>query len=262
MFFFEGCQIKCRRIAADDRRGMAKKKSRLGCLFYLALVLLALVIFLFNQKNVQEVMERTGFWQLFQKQPQSPPRVVISPLNGQPKQEKPPQKQKDEKEVIITVQKDQQAEERQKQEKPQPKERKARLFFVQVAEDGKISLKGTVRTVQYSDAPLKSTLEALMKGPTPAELNQGLITLIPAESRIYAIRIQGDTATLDFNEAFRFNSLGREGLTAQLKQVVYAVTEFSNLQKVQILIEGKSLTYLGPEGVFIGKPLSRVSFTN
>ena len=57
------------------------------------------------------------------------------------------------------------------------------------------------------------------------------------------------TAYLDFSEAFRFNSLGKEGLSAQLQQVVYSATEFSTVKRVQILLEGKTADYLGPEGL-------------
>jgi hypothetical protein len=42
---------------------MAKKRRTLGCLFYIALVLLVLVVFLFNRGRVQEVLEKTGFKQ-------------------------------------------------------------------------------------------------------------------------------------------------------------------------------------------------------
>jgi spore germination protein GerM len=66
-------------------------------------------------------------------------------------------------------------------------------------------------------------------------------------------------AYVDFNENFRFNPLGKEGLKAQLNQVVYTVTEFSNISRLQILIDGKKVNFLGPEGIYIGEPLSRSS---
>ena len=72
--------------------------------------------------------------------------------------------------------------------------------------------------------------------------------------------IKGNTAYIDFNEAFRFNSLGKEGMIAELKQVVYTATEFPTVKAVQILVEGEVTRYLGPEGVAIDKPLGRESF--
>jgi spore germination protein GerM len=38
---------------------------------------------------------------------------------------------------------------------------------------------------------------------------------------------------------------------------VYTCTEFTNVTSVLFLIEGKNADYLGPEGIFIGKPLTR-----
>jgi spore germination protein GerM len=57
-----------------------------------------------------------------------------------------------------------------------------------------------------------------------------------------------------------YNHYGVEGYLAQLKQIVYTATTFPSVQDVQILVEGKQKDYLGGEGVYIGKPLSRNSF--
>jgi spore germination protein GerM len=129
-----------------------------------------------------------------------------------------------------------------------------------VKSDGGIQLKSVIRPVKYADAPLTSTLEALLQGPTPSEVNQGLMSLVAPQARLLRVYVKEGTAYLDFSEAFRFNSLGKEGLAAQLQQVVYSATEFPTVKRVQILLEGKTADYLGPEGIFIGKPLSRDSF--
>ncbi|HYW85288.1 MAG TPA: hypothetical protein VFB30_18650, partial [Spirochaetia bacterium] len=60
-----------------------------------------------------------------------------------------------------------------------PSVRKARLFFVSVDPNGKLSSKSVIRSVQASDSPLRDTLETLLKGPTSSELNSGLLTMIP-----------------------------------------------------------------------------------
>ncbi len=54
----------------------------------------------------------------------------------------------------------------------------------------------------------------------------------------------------------------RDGLEAQLKQVVWTATEFGSVRSVQILIGGKIADYLGPEGLRIRDPLSRESLEN
>lgn len=145
-------------------------------------------------------------------------------------------------------------------EKETRKLRNARLYFIDVDETGAIRLEGVVRPVYYHDAPLTSTIEALLEGLMPSELNKELITLVPEKTQLISATVEGDTAYLNFNEAFRFNTLGSEGLKAQLKQIVYTATEFSTVKNVQVLIEGRKYEYLGPEGIFIGRPLNRNSF--
>jgi hypothetical protein len=142
----------------------------------------------------------------------------------------------------------------------QPPTRKARLFFVAVDPNGKLWPKSVIRSVQASDSPLRDSLETLLKGPTSSELNNGLLTMIPVEARLLGVTVRGDTAFIDFSESFRFNAQGTEALDAQIRQVVYAATEFPNVKKVQILIEGKKVRALGAEGVRIDDPLSRALF--
>ena len=249
---------------------MARKRNTIGCLFYVALVLLALVIFLFNRARVQEVIEKTGFTRLFEKKRPAPVEVVVAPPEkpqGQP-QAAPPVKEAPPGDVVVELVKPtvppavspQKPPEGKKQEPPPTRTRQARLFFIAVKSDGEIQLKSVIRPVKYADAPLTSTLEALLQGPTPSEVNQGLMSLVAPQARLRRVYVQEGTAYLDFSEAFRFNSLGKEGLAAQLQQVVYSATEFPTVKRVQILLEGKTADYLGPEGIFIGKPLSRDSF--
>jgi len=246
---------------------MARKRNTLGCLFYVALVLLVLVVFLFNRARVQEVIDKTGLARLFKSRPQNPPEVVITPLpaaESEAQPEPPPASpaagsRDSSREVVVTVEKPAAAQ-KPAAERPAPKTRQSRLFFVAVGSDGDIGLKGVIRSVQYVDAPLTSTLQALLQGPTSAERNQGLMSLLSPDTRLRGVTVKEDTATVDFSEAFRFSALGKEGLTAGLKQVVYTATEFANVKKVRILIEGRPTDYLGPEGVFVGEPLGRDSF--
>jgi spore germination protein GerM len=99
-------------------------------------------------------------------------------------------------------------------------------------------------------------LKALLQGPTADEQRRGMVSLIPQGSRILSATVRGSTAYISFSEEFQYNTYGVEGYAAQLKQVVWTATEFSNVQDVQILIEGRRIDYLG-EGIWIGSPLSR-----
>ncbi len=137
--------------------------------------------------------------------------------------------------------------------------RTSTLYFVNVSDENKITLQGITRPVYYDDSPLTETLSALISGLTSSELNKGLLSLIPLGTKIKGINVSNMTATINFNETLSFNNFGKEGLEAELKQIIYTATEFSTVDKVQILIDGKKKQFLSTEGVYIGEPLSRAS---
>jgi spore germination protein GerM len=137
--------------------------------------------------------------------------------------------------------------------------RTARLWFSKVDDEGAIEPAPVTRSLPASDSPLRDNLAALLAGPTAAERAGGIVSLLPAGTVVRSVTVKGDTATIDFSEQFRFNELGIEGLRAQLRQVVWVATEFPTVNRVQVLIEGKRVDYLAPEGAAVGTPLARDS---
>ncbi len=264
-----------------------KKKASLGCLFWIALILLVLVVFFFNRERINTVIEETGFKDyVFKEQPQEPEVKRVEPekedpsttqekdekeedqqdesikLQDSPKKpdsevdsDEEDEKEGDDQDVEITVDKDTPDE----AEKPlvDKRMRKSALYFVEVNDNGTIELKKIIRPVYYNESPLTETLKALLEGLTSEELNQGLLNLIPQNTKIQKVWVENGTAYIDFNEALRFNQFGKEGLQAELQQIVYTATEFQTVDSVQILINGKKREYLSSEGIFVGKPLSR-----
>jgi spore germination protein GerM len=147
-------------------------------------------------------------------------------------------------------------------ERPRPERvRDANIYYIRVTDDGKIHPHQVERQVSYDNSPMTRTLQVLIDGPTMEELNLGLLNLIPKDTRLLSARVENGTAYLNFNESFRFNSMGVEGYLAQLQQIVFAATEFDTVERVQILIDGQRREYLGGEGVYIGEPLTRESFS-
>lgn len=108
---------------------------------------------------------------------------------------------------------------------------------------------------------MESALTALLAGPTNAEESHDIITNIPENTILKSIKIEDDIMFLDFSEEFEFNSYGRDSTLLQLKQIVFTATEYSDIEKIQFLINGEIRTYLGGDGVVIGKPLSRDDFS-
>ena len=143
---------------------------------------------------------------------------------------------------------------------PRPvRTRTARLWFVKVDAEGAIELAPVTRSLATGDSPLRDNLAALLVGPSTAETGAGVVSLIPPGTAVRSVTVKGDTATIDFSEQFRFNALGIEGLQAQLRQVVWVATEFPTVSRVQVLVEGRRVDYLAPEGAAVGQPLGRDS---
>ncbi len=143
---------------------------------------------------------------------------------------------------------------------PGTETRLASLYFMKIEEDGVISSHEVRRMVPVSNSPLTDALSALLAGPSEGEIRSGLVSLIPRGTKLKSVAVQGSTALIDLGDGFMYNRYGPEGFGAQLKQIVYTATSFPSVQDVQILIDGQRKDYLGGEGVFIGKPLSRNSF--
>jgi spore germination protein GerM len=272
--------ITRRRRDADNMNDMAKKRSSIGCLFWIALILLVVVVFFFNRERIKNVLENTGFNSLLSRRTEKEetgPEVTREEDAGD--ENSGGEGTGSEETTVIVIEREGPADtesglteeteedagdtdepvltEGQEENK---KLRNAKLYFIDVDDGGAIALRAVTRPIQFHDSPLTETLKALLKGLLPSELNMELLTLIPENSQLLSLRVNDGIAFADFNEAFRFNSLGFEGYNAQLKQIVYTATEFSTVESVQILIEGNRFDYLGPEGVFIGQPLTRNSF--
>lgn len=141
-----------------------------------------------------------------------------------------------------------------------PSARQRRLFFAAVSDAGEIAVTGVMRAVNDTASPLTETLRTLFAGPEPSEANQGLITMIPPAVTLNRVYVSERIAYIDVSESFRFNPLGREGLDAQLQQLVFSATEFPGVEMVQILIDGRRVEFLGPEGAYIGEPIGRATF--
>jgi hypothetical protein len=268
-----------RKQAPRKKRAAAKRRG-IGCLFWLCLAAILVAVGFVAREPIRDAWGRiVGARKGPPSTNDSHPTVTVTPLapSAEDRDGANSRTMKESRGKGDRTSSDAQASQTQKREAMPPRGarppleapsaregahvvRKARLFFVSVDEDGTILMKGVIRPIPAGDSPLRDSMETLLKGPTAQEINLGLLSMIPSGARLRGVAVKGDTAVLDFNEDFRFNSLGMEGLKAQLRQVVYAATELPTVKKVQILIEGKKVGYLGTEGIRIDEPLSRSSF--
>jgi spore germination protein GerM len=173
--------------------------------------------------------------------PQSQPVAAASPPNQSAVREPPPPASRPQAVAPVT---------------PAHETRERTLYFTQVDREGTLLRVKVPRNLSVSDSPMVDSLTALIGGPGADEQRRGLISLIPKETKVLNATVRGSTAYISLNEDFQLNTHGVEGYAASLRQIVWTVTEFSNVKDVQILIEGRRIDYLG-EGIWIGSPLDR-----
>ncbi|HEX2155106.1 MAG TPA: GerMN domain-containing protein [Acidimicrobiia bacterium] len=103
-----------------------------------------------------------------------------------------------------------------------------------------------------------AAVEALIAGPHSSDT--GLSTAFPADSLLLGLRIDGSTAVVDMSVEFESGG-GSAAVLGRLAQLVYTLTEFDNVDRVRLLLDGEEVEHFSGEGVFVGEELSRADFT-
>jgi hypothetical protein len=186
------------------------------------------------------------------------PEPVVQQTPQVPAQEEPSQVPPDQApETQLRVSDPPAAAEPLRQSPPPSRETRERtIYFIRIDPDGTVLRTQVTRQLPLSDSPMMDALRSLLQGPTPEEQRREIRNFVPQGARILDARVRGDTAYINFNEEFQYNIYGVEGYAAQLQQIVWTATEFSNVNNVQFLIEGQRLDYLG-ESIWIGSPIGR-----
>jgi germination protein M len=101
--------------------------------------------------------------------------------------------------------------------------------------------------------PAQTAMELLIAGPK----NPALEPVVPAGTKLRNISIKDHIAYVDFNDKLVKNNNG--GSTSEIllvAAIVNTLTEFHDIQKVQIMVEGKKIDTISGH-MDIGEPLSR-----
>jgi hypothetical protein len=115
----------------------------------------------------------------------------------------------------------------------------------------------TQRTEPYGPAVGTAALHAVLSGPTAGEQAAGLRSAIPAGTTLLSLKIAHGTATVDFSSAFE-SAATASTMSARLAQVIYTITQFPTVTRVQFQIDDQSRTVIG--GVPVQSPQTRAMF--
>ena len=112
------------------------------------------------------------------------------------------------------------------------------LYFAVYTDTDAYLLKET-REIPVSKELYKSVLEELIKGPQGEEL----FPTIPSNVKVNSVEISDSTATVDFSKEIitNFEEIPHSSTTEVLAifSIVNTLTEFEEIKKVKITIEGK-----------------------
>ena len=134
-----------------------------------------------------------------------------------------------------------------------------------------------LRTVPKGPATATAAMKALLAGPSAKERapNWPIKTLIPAGSKLLGIEISGGLATVDLSAEFASLSPddawdgGSYSLHGRVAQVVYTLTQFSSVDRVNFELEGKPVKVLfgmadpesgASEAIAMDKPVTRATY--
>ena len=94
----------------------------------------------------------------------------------------------------------------------------------------------------------RSAIEALLQGPEHTNQIAGLVTMIPDGTELLGLEVAEGTATIDLSEEFTSGG-GSSSMMLRTGQVVFTLTQFPTVERVEFLIEGEQVDGLGGEGL-------------
>ncbi len=112
------------------------------------------------------------------------------------------------------------------------------------------------RTVAGSTMPATAAVNSLLGGPDKREKAAGLDTTIPEGTTLNGVTIEDGTARVDLSDEYASGG-GTLSMQARIAQVVYTLTQFRTVKRVEFLVDGEPVEALGGEGIVIDEPQRR-----
>lgn len=125
------------------------------------------------------------------------------------------------------------------------------LYWVSAGENAL----GVQRTVSGSDAVAAAAIEALLAGPTDAEMTTwpAISSAIPEDTELLGLTVADGIAKIDLSREFESGG-GSFSVTSRLAQVVYTLDQFPTIDAVEFYIEGEKVSVFSGEGLMLDGP--------
>lgn len=115
------------------------------------------------------------------------------------------------------------------------------------------------RQVPATRAVGEAALRALLAGPTREERDFGFSTQIPDDTTFLGLTIENGIATVNLSREYAGGG-GSLSMMARLAQVVFTLTQFPTVDRVQFQLAGQPVTVFGGEGIVLDRPVSRANY--
>jgi len=110
-----------------------------------------------------------------------------------------------------------------------------------------------IQVVAKNDHPAQTAVELLLNEPT----NKDLVQVLPKGTKLLKIQVKDHIAYVDFNNKLVKNNTGGSATEVLIVgAIVNTLTEFPEIQRVQILVEGKKIETISGH-MDVSEPLSR-----
>lgn len=136
------------------------------------------------------------------------------------------------------------------------------LWFLDSGGDGNAD--DITLRLQHAEIPAtlttgRAALEQLIAG-VPDGAPENTFTVVPEDTELLGLTIDKGTARVDFSRDFEDTGMGTTADGLQIPQVVYTLTQFPAVKRVEFLIEGEEVEIIGGHGIKISGRHTRKDF--
>lgn len=134
---------------------------------------------------------------------------------------------------------------------------KAQLVNIKVyyPDENATGLVAVEKSIKDTDNKYQAAVEALMAGTD----KKGLANVFPKKAKLLQVTVSGKVAKVDFSRELQKNFVGGStGEEMLVGSVVNTLTEFPEIQKVQILLDGQEVETLSGH-MDLSQPLPRMT---
>jgi hypothetical protein len=117
---------------------------------------------------------------------------------------------------------------------------------------------GVLRNLPSAPTRPEALLAGLLEGPTPGTR---ISSAIPSDARAIDVVAAGNVATVDLSQEFTRGAAGRT-LALRVAQIVYTLTEDTNILSVVFAFEGTQAPVISASGRILERPVGRKDYAD